>query len=233
MNKRLRRSIFLSSVLLGLGVNAFVTNNVKADTIDNSNETQVVAKEKINVSNISVNIDKDLKQTPSVMLKNNDENHVNSASLNTDESKKIDDKKQIQGNKLQTETVTFNVKQTQEPAVASANVKALRASAYSVQEGWRRNSNGDWIYILSNGQIARKEYSNSWQRLSDSTGWHWFYLNSDGVPYMNKWITDDNDDTYYMNNMGHIDYNRGWKRNDNGDWVFVHSDGKVAKKHYS
>ena len=116
---------------------------------------------------------------------------------------------------------------------AYATVRSLSASAYWSQEGWRKNSDGNWVYVLSNGQVARKDYSDSWQRLPDRTGTHWFYLNSDGVPYTNTWITDNNDDTYYMNNMGHITYTRGWRRNDNGDWVFIHSDGKVAKKHYT
>ena len=116
---------------------------------------------------------------------------------------------------------------------AYATVRSLSASAYWSQEGWRKNSDGNWVYVLSNGQVARKDYSDSWQRLPDRTGTHWFYLNSDGVPYTNTWITDNNDDTYYMDNMGHITYTRGWRRNDNGDWVFIHSDGKVAKKHYT
>ena len=238
MNKRLKKSIFFYSITLGLGINMVLTSRVKAETVstDQNSHIQIINNKKTEFSatNNSQNVEKTQPE-----LVNNEKKNQNSTFLLDNQGTE----KQSQGNNTSSSddkhiendnsTTTFDVKNAISSKTAYATVRSLSASAYWSQEGWRKNSDGNWVYVLSNGQVARKDYSDSWQRLPDSTGTHWFYLNSDGVPYTNTWITDSNDDTYYMNNMGHITYTRGWRKNDNGDWVFIHSDGKVAKKHYT
>ena len=240
MNKRLKKNIFFYSITLGLGINMALTSYVKADTVstDQNSHIQIINNKETESSTSATKDSQNVEKTQPESVNNEKKNQNSTLLLDNHGTEK-----QSQGNNTSSSvdkdsenvnsTTTFDVKNAISSKTAYATVRSLSASAYWSQEGWRKNSDGNWVYVLSNGQVARKDYSDSWQRLPDSTGTHWFYLNSDGVPYTNAWITDNNDDTYYMNNMGHITYTRGWRRNDNGDWVFIHSDGKVAKKHYT
>ena len=184
MNKRLKKSIFFYSITLGLGINIALTSHVNADTVSTSENSQI--------QNITNSNNKEIESQVSVTnstqkIENTQPRSVNAEKQNPNNTVLLDNqntKKQSKEDSTSSSndknfektssTTTFDVKKAPSSKAAYATVRSLRASAYWSQEGWRKNSDGNWVYVLSNGQVARKEYSDSWQRLPDSTGWFTF-----------------------------------------------------------
>lgn len=58
-----------------------------------------------------------------------------------------------------------------------------------MQTGWIKDSNGNWVYLQSNGVMV----SNQW--IEDKG--LWYYLNSSGIMEVNSWVKDSKDGNWY------------------------------------
>ncbi|NSB91119.1 glucan-binding YG repeat protein, partial [Clostridium saccharobutylicum] len=123
--------------------------------------------------------------------------------------------------------------------VESAKPSDNLNSNSKAQTGWRRDSDGIWQYIYSDG-IAK-----GWMKDKDA----WYYFNSDGKMVSNDWI-QYKDDWYYLDNNGrmqtgwvdidgkqyHLDpdgkMETGWQNIDGNQYYYFYSYGEMASNQW-
>ena len=103
------------------------------------------------------------------------------------------------------------------------NYYFANSGAVDKTAGWKKNSDGSYCYVKSDGQAV----CGDWYKVGST----WYYFDWDGIMYADggyRIYENGSEKIYFFKSSGAWDNTAGWKKNSNGDYWYVGSSGQCV-----
>ena len=203
--------------------------NASADEVSNGVSTTEVTND--SNANSVVNTGSQTADQSTAASENNNQSSANSTASLADQNNTNNSSATEQNGQVN------NQQQVAEPANGTLTISSQTVAKHSAttdtdqQNGWYKNSNGEWTYY-TNGQVQsgrRYAYLPTITANGTGSGYNW-YLVDNGVVQsgVQKWAN-----TYYdFDSTTYLRVDNNYVRSQWGDWYMFGPDGRIATKVY-